>query len=154
MVVSDMGHIPNRGIMGAGALLKGLHVATSGMVAQNQRTLAITQNISNAQSRSSQPGEMPYQRKIPVFETYYDSDKDINMVRVSRVHVDTSPPKRIYNPGDPGADEQGFVLETNVQPVSEIADMRDAARSHEAATKSFEKILQMLQSIIGVLKNA
>ncbi|MDP2194028.1 MAG: flagellar basal body rod C-terminal domain-containing protein [Alphaproteobacteria bacterium] len=154
MTISDMGRMPNRGIMGAGALLKGLYVATSGMVAQNQRTLAITQNIGNAQSRSTKPGEMPYQRKIPIFETYYDPAKDVNMVRVSKIHVDKSPPKRIYSPSDPGADEQGFVLETNVQPVSEIADMRDAARSHEAATKSFEKILQMLQSIIGVLKNA
>ncbi|HCU07101.1 MAG TPA: flagellar basal body rod protein FlgC [Holosporales bacterium] len=135
-------------------LLKGLYVATSAMIAQNLRTLAITQNIGNAESRATKPGEQPYKRKIVIFQDYYDSSKEVNLVRVKRIAYDTSPARRVYSPGDPGADKDGFVLESNVQAVAEMADMRDASRSHEAATKAFEKIIQMLQSTIGILKNA
>lgn len=143
-----------KGVHTNGSLLKGLYVATSGMIAQNQRTLAITQNIGNAQSRSNKPGGQPYRRKIVIFQDFYDSSKAVNLVKVKRIAYDTTPPKKVYSPGDPGADKDGFVLESNVQAVGEMADMRDASRSHEAATKAFEKILQMLQSTIGVLKNA
>ena len=144
----------SKGVQTNGSLLKGLYVATSGMIAQNQRTLAITQNIGNAQSRSNKPGGQPYRRKIVIFQDFYASSKEVNLVKVKRIAYDTTPPKKVYSPGDPGADKDGFVLESNVQAVGEMADMRDASRSHEAATKAFEKILQMLQSTIGVLKNA
>ena len=145
---------PIKGATMNGSLLKGLYVATSGMVAQNQRTLAITQNIGNAQTRADKPGGQPYKRKIVIFKNHYDAAKDVSLVKVDRIAYDNSPYKKVYSPGDPGADKDGFVLESNVQAIGEMADMRDASRSHEAATKAFEKIIQMLQSTIGVLKNA
>ncbi|CAO4841692.1 MAG: Flagellar basal-body rod protein FlgC [Holosporales bacterium] len=141
-----------RKIINDGSLIKGLHVATSGMIAQSKRLLVITQNIANAASRSDTPGGAPYARKLVRFQSYIDKKTGANLVRVKNIKTDKTPFRKIYSPGDPGADETGHVLESNVQPLIEMADMREAGRSHEAVTKAFEKILQMLQNTIGFLK--
>lgn len=135
----------------AGSLIKGLHVATSGMVVQNKRLLVLSQNIANASSRASEKGMFPYQRKLIQLETFKDKD-GAELVRVKKIRQDKSPFKKVHSPYDPAADETGHVLESNVQPLIEISDMRDAGRSHEAATKAFEKILHMIQNMLGLLK--
>lgn len=135
-----------------GSLIKGLHVATSGMIAQNKRLLILSQNIANASSRSDADGSDPYRRKMISLESYFDKHTGAEMVRTKRVVQDKSPFREVHSPYDPAADENGNVRESNVQPLIEITDMRDAGRSHEAATKAFEKILQMLQNTIGLLK--
>lgn len=134
-----------------GFLTKGLHVATSGMIAQNKRLLVVTQNIANAASRASEESGMPFRRKVVQLESFRDKD-GVELVRVKNVKQDKSPFKKVHSPFDPAADETGHVLESNVQPLIEISDMRDAGRSHEAATKAFEKILQMIQNTLNLLK--
>ncbi len=74
-----------------------------------------------------------------VFQNYYDAKQGVKLVKVKRITYDTTPPKKVYAPGDPGADKDGYVLESNVQAVGEMADLRDASRSHEASTKAFEE---------------
>lgn len=134
-----------------GSLVKGLHVATSGMIAQNKKLLAISQNIANAGSRSS-TNSLPYARKTLKFTSYMDKKLGAELVKVERVKTDKTAFRRVYSPNDPMADKDGYVLETNVNPILEMSDMRDAGRSHEASTKAYEKILQMLQNMIGLLK--
>lgn len=136
------------------SLSDGLHVATSGMIAQNKRLLIIAQNIANAGSRGEGPGGKPYARKLISFQSMLDPKTGARLVRIKNVKQDKTPFRKMYNPGDPSADESGYVLESNVQPLIEMADMRDAGRSHEASTKAFEKILQMLQNILGLLKSS
>jgi flagellar basal-body rod protein FlgC len=134
-----------------GSLIKGLHVATSGMVAQNKRLLMISQNIANAGSRVAITGN-PYARKTLKFMSYMDKKIGAEMVKATKVNQDKAAFKKVYSPHDPAADKDGYVLESNVNPILEMSDMRDAGRSHEASTKAFEKILQMLQNMLGLLK--
>ena len=136
-----------------GSLIKGLHVATSGMIAQNKRLLLISQNIANASSRGEGPNAEPYRRKIAQFQSLYDKKTGAQLVKVKQVKLDKTPYRKIYSPGDPSADEKGYVYESNVQPLIEVADMREAGRSHEANTKAFEKILQTIQNYLGLLKS-
>lgn len=136
-----------------GSLLKGLRVATAGMIAENYRTLVTAQNLGNASTKADTPGGMPYRRKVVVLKNELDKKNGIELVRVKKVQFDKTPFKKVFSPGEPGADAAGYVLEPNVQPILEMADMREAARSHEASTKAFEKILQMLQNTIGLMKN-
>ena len=134
-----------------GSLIKGLHVATSGMVVQNKRLLVLAQNIANASSRSPEKGVDPYRRQLIQLGTFKDQH-GAELVRVKKIKGDKTPFRKVHSPFDPAADETGHVYETNVKPVIEISDMRDASRSHEAATKAFEKILQMIQNTLSLLK--
>jgi len=53
-------------------------------------------------------------------------------VRVAAIAEDTSPPQRVYNPGHPDADADGYVLMPNVNVVTEMVDMITATRAYEA----------------------
>lgn len=134
------------------ALLKGLHVATAGMLVQNKRVITIAQNIANAGSRADAQGNQPYRRKTITFKDQLDKETGINLVKVKAIKADKSPFNKVYDPLDPAADDDGYVAETNVKPMVELSDMREAGRSHEANVKVFEKILQMLQNTISILK--
>ncbi|CAO5680533.1 MAG: Flagellar basal-body rod protein FlgC [Holosporales bacterium] len=135
----------------SGSLIKGLHVATSGMIAQNKKLLAITQNIANAGSRSDVNG-MPYARKTVKFTSYFDKKLGAELIKVEKIKADKNSFRRVHSPNDPLADKDGYVLESNVNTIVEMSDMREAGRSHKAATKAYEKILQMLQNMLGLLK--
>jgi flagellar basal-body rod protein FlgC len=133
------------------SLINGLRIATSGMIAQNKRLAVITQNIANAGSKSATTG-MPYGKKSADLVSYIDKKSGVEMVKIKKVGINNQSYKRVYNPSDPLADKDGYILESNVNTILEMSDMRDASRSHEAATKAFEKILQMLHNMIGLLK--
>jgi len=45
---------------------------------------------------------------------------------------DRSPFKRVYDPGHPDADEEGYVLMPNVDVITEMVNMISATRAYEA----------------------
>src|SRR5690606_39930343 len=53
-------------------------------------------------------------------------------VRVIAVVEDTDPPRLVYDPGHPDADEDGYVAMPNVNVVTEMVDMIGASRAYEA----------------------
>lgn len=134
-------------------LARALYVATSGMVVQNKRMLIISENLANAGVKSPAPGVMPYRRRIPSFKTIYDRKTKSELVTMSKIHHDKSPFPKTFSPDDPVADKDGFVYESNVKSIMEMADMREASRSHEGNLKAYERILAMLQNTINLLKN-
>jgi flagellar basal-body rod protein FlgC len=134
------------------SLLNGLYVSAAGMQVQNKRVLVISQNMANASSKSDENGNPPYRRKVVTFKEVYDKNKDVNLVQVKSIKEDKSPFNKNYDPNDPAADADGYVYETNVKTMVETMDMSETLRSHEANVKVFEKILQMMQNLISVLK--
>lgn len=138
---------------GISALNRALHVATSGMITQNKRMLIISENLANAGVRNPAPGVDPYRRRIPVFKLAFDKRTMTNCVQISKPIYDKTPFLKIHAPEDPVADKNGFVYESNVKSILEMADMREASRSHEGNLKAYERILGMLQNTVNLLKN-
>jgi flagellar basal-body rod protein FlgC len=134
-------------------LTKGLYIATSGMQAQNKRVLLISQNLANASTRPSSPDQLPYKRKVIAFKTYFDKKTQTELVKVKTIKHDKTPLNKVYSPHDPAADKEGFVLESNVKPMIEMVDLQEAMHSHEANVKAFEKLMNMIQNTIGLLKS-
>ena len=134
-------------------LARALYVSTSGMVVQNKRMLIITENLANAGVRNPAPGVAPYRRRIPSFKVVFDKKTKSELVTMSKIHHDKSPFPKVFSPDDPVADKDGFVYESNVKSILEMADMREASRSHEGNLKAYERILAMLQNTINLLKN-
>lgn len=139
-------------MMGLSTLQKVLHVALSSMQAQSQRLLVVAQNLANAGTRASTPGAMPYQRKTVAFGTELDRKKGVEVVKVKKIGRDHTPFPTTYSPGDPGADENGYVLETNVKSSVEMTDAMEAKRGYEASLKAYEKALSMQQDAISLLR--
>jgi flagellar basal-body rod protein FlgC len=107
-------------------------IANSALGAQSQRITLIAQNLANVDSIDSPDGG-PYQRRIPVFQSAQVGEGgDAVGVKVAQVVTDNAPPREIFDPSSPFADESGLVKEPSVNPVYEMVDMMQAARSYQA----------------------
>lgn len=136
---------------GISALTKSLHISTAAIIAQNQRVLVLSQNIANAEIKAA-PGHDVYKRQLVSFHNVYDRKIKAPLLRVKKIiHVNDEPIKN-YSPGDPMADKDGFTRQPNIKPINEMADVREASRSHESNLRAFERILMMLQNTVGLLK--
>ena len=62
-----------------------MEIAAAGLRAQSARMRIIAENVANASSTGSAPGEAPYRRQLPVFEAELDRAMGIERVRMARV---------------------------------------------------------------------
>ena len=86
------------------------------------------------------------------FHNVFDRRVNAPLLRVKKIiHVHDEPVKN-YSPGDPMADKEGFTRQPNIKPINEMADVREASRSHESNLRAFERILMMLQNTVSLLK--
>lgn len=134
-------------------LSRSLKVSSSGMNVHNKRLLVVAQNIANAGTKATEPGGPAYQRKLIRFVNRYDRHIGTDLVQIQSITRDHTPFKMVYAPEDPGANAEGFVAESNVKPMIELADMREASLSHEANLKAYEKALSIWQETINLLKS-
>jgi flagellar basal-body rod protein FlgC len=129
-----------------------LRISAAGMRTQGTRLRVIAENIANADSLPSQPGDLPYRRRVVTFRNALDRATGLDLVGVKRVENDPTPLPRRYEPGHPAADDAGYVLESNVNAPIEMTDMREAERSYEANLNVIRAIKGMLQDTIEVLR--
>lgn len=130
-----------------------LQISASGMLAQGERLKVVSENVANASSTAMSPGEDPYRRKTITFEELVDRETGVSAVKVASVDRDRDTDFSLrYEPSHPAADAQGFVKVSNVSPIMEMANMREAARSYEANLNMFEAARKMRSQMIDMLK--
>jgi flagellar basal-body rod protein FlgC len=125
-----------------------LDAGASALTAQRLRMDTISQNIANANTTRTEDGT-PYRRRIVIFEEssqgrpfseYLTSSSRskylANGVKVSRIVEDSTPFRRVYDPGHPDADADGYVEMPNVDVVTEMVNMISATRAYEANVTS------------------
>jgi len=132
-------------------LIKSMMISAAGMRAQNTRMRIIAENLANAGSVASRPGEDPYRRKVVTFKNQLDRELGVPLVKVDRIRSDRSEFGKRFDPGNPVADAQGYVKLPNVRPLIESMDMRQAQRSYEANLNAIEASKQMLLRTIDLL---
>lgn len=118
-------------------------ISASGLAAERLRLDLISNNIANVNTtgRPNDPANPPYRRKIPVFVQVLEKVQAGGNsrpsfrgagVRVARVLEDSRPPRLVYDPSHPHADERGFVAYPDINIVKEMVDVITATRSYEA----------------------
>ncbi len=133
-------------------VLQTLRISAAGMKTQGTRLRVIAENIANADSLATSPGELPYRRKTAVFKNVLDRETGLDTVHVHKIQKDPTPFQRKYDPGHPAADADGYVLSTNVNALIEMTDMREAQRSYEANLNVIKASKAMLNETIEVLR--
>ncbi len=126
-------------------LVKAMSSAASGMGAQSMRLRLIGENLAN----SDTPG---FHRKRVSFEQALDRATGAETVRPGRVNLDQSPMRESYEPGHPLADARGIVTYSNVDPLIEIADAREAHRSYEANLSLFDQARRMYGAMLDLIR--
>lgn len=128
-------------------------IASSGLQAQSNRLRVISENVANAESTGNTPGADPYARKTITFESELDRASGASLMRTKSIGVDNSPFRLERNPGHPAADENGYVKLPNVDPLIEMADMREANRSYQANLQAYKQTRELFSITIDLLKS-
>lgn len=129
-----------------------IDVSASGLHAQSLRMRVIAENLANTDSVSNEAGGDPYRRRVATFKTEVDRATGATKVTVKSIEGDKSDFQRVYQPGNPAADGQGYVLRPNVNGLIESADMKAAQRSYEANLNAIEAARGMTMRTIDLLK--
>tara|TARA_Y100000746_G_C15263209_1_gene350568 strand:+ start:35 stop:454 length:420 start_codon:yes stop_codon:yes gene_type:complete len=132
-------------------LFKSIMVSASGLRAQSERMRVIAENLANADSLPQNPNAEPYRRKTVDFRSILDRQVGVDLVKIRKVGVDKSAFEKRYDPGHPGADNDGYVLQPNVNSLIEAMDMREAQRSYEANISAMETARAMLMRTISII---
>ena len=127
-------------------------IAAHGMKAQATRLRVIAENIANANSTSEVPGGEPYRRKLITFRNTLDRELEANTVVVKRIYDDQTSLGVKYDPAHPAADDDGYVLTPNVNPLIEMMDMREAQRSYEANMNIISTSREMVAKTLELLR--
>lgn len=129
-----------------------MEVSASAMTAQSARLRVVAENMANARSTSDVPGGDPYTRKTVTFSQELDRASGISRVVVRDVGFDSSPYRVEYDPGNPGADDKGYVKLPNLSLLMEMADMREATHAYEAALQMVSQVRALGTMTIDLLK--
>ena len=131
------------------SLFNVFNVAGSAMSAQGQRLNAVASNIANVDSTTSADGQ-PYRAKQVVFAEDQVAGTVASGVKVEAVVEDKSPPKKVYDPKHPMADEQGYVSMPNVNVVEEMVNMISATRSYQTNVETMTAAKTMLLKTLTI----
>ena len=127
-------------------------VSASGLRAQSVRMRIIAENLANKDSVADAAGAEPYRRKTVSFRSAVDRELGASVVEPNRIGVDRSAFGRLYQPGSPAADKDGYVLTSNVNSLVEMTDMVEAQRSYEANLSSIEAAKSLTMRTIDLLR--
>ncbi|HXQ51245.1 MAG TPA: flagellar basal body rod protein FlgC [Stellaceae bacterium] len=128
-----------------------LDIAFSGMTAESARLKVIAENLANADSTGKTAGSEPYRRQVVTFTDVFDRAINAKRVKVGGVVPAAGAFGKRYEPGHPAADADGYVLTPNVNPVTELMDMREAQRSYEANLNVIDAVKAMVSRTIDLL---
>lgn len=123
-------------------------IAISGLRAQSKRMNVIAGNIANANTSRTEGGE-PYRRQEVVLRTKRGDDG----VTVGDVLPDLQTEfKRVYMPGHPDADEQGWVQMPNIELPREMVDLVLASRAYQANAAVLKRYQDVMEATLELLK--
>lgn len=148
-------------------LFDAIDASGSGLSAERLRMDVTSENLANAQTTKGADGQ-PYRRKEVVLQQAGSSGtsfssvlasmqgaggaKSVNGVRVSGIVEDSSALKRLYDPGHPDADKEGYVTMPNVNTVTEMTDLISSSRAYEANVTAMQTAKTMFAKTLDLLR--
>ena len=138
-------------------LNRAMDISISGIEAQRVTLELIASNLANINTTRTIYGG-PYRRRVPIIaEKQLSFAEELSKaegklvgggVEVLDVVQDASPFQKVYKPGHPDADAQGFVSLPNVDLSTEMVDMMYTQRLHEANITAFNASKKMMQDTL------
>ena len=142
-------------------LFSAIDISASGLTAQRTKLNVIASNIANIDTTRTpeggpykrqqvvmRPGQKaqfmsilenqfmklkrPHNKHIDNEEMFLIGENYAKSVEVEGIMEDPNPPRLVYDPTHPDADENGFVAYPNINIVTEMVNMIAASRAYEA----------------------
>lgn len=133
-------------------LQSAMRATSSALEAQSARIRIISENVANAQTTGEAPGADPYRRKTISFGEEMARAEGVTTVAIRTVGRDVSAFRSVHDPGHPAADARGYVKLPNVDPILELADLREANRSYQANLQVVRQTRELVTLTVDLLK--
>lgn len=110
--------------------------AASAMNAQSIRLNLVASNIANANTVSGSKEEA-FKALNPVFKQVLQEVNSKRYLGVSVTGIEQSNAENLamYQPENPLADENGYIYQSNVNPMDEMANMISASRNYQTSVE-------------------
>jgi flagellar basal-body rod protein FlgC len=143
--------------------LSALNISASGLSVQRTRVNVAASNLANAESTRGPDGQ-PYHRHDPVlravnFEAALaqasgapGSATAAQGVEVAQIVEDQTAGRKVFLPGHPDADPDGFVTFPNVNPVHETVNLMSAQRGYDANATAVDTLKTMAQRALDIAR--
>ncbi|WP_396581041.1 flagellar basal body rod protein FlgC [Guyparkeria halopsychrophila] len=117
------------------------NISSSAMAAQSTRLNTTASNLANANVDASSPEEA-YKARQPVFQTVLEANggRGVKVVGITESQAQPAPK---HDPGNPLADENGYVYSSNVNPVEEMVNMLSASRTYQTNVQVMDTTKQL-----------
>jgi flagellar basal-body rod protein FlgC len=147
-------------------LFDAIDIAGTGLAAERLRMDVTAGNLANAQTTQGANGQ-PFRRREVVLQEASSSSFGSMLsgaiagtsgtqapggVQVAGIVEDQTPPRRVYDPGHPDADAQGYVSMPNVNPVTEMVDLISSSRAYEANVTAMQSAKTLFSKTLELLK--
>jgi flagellar basal-body rod protein FlgC len=140
--------------------LDGLQISSSGLSAERVRMNVISSNLANANTTRTPEGG-PYKRKDVAFSARdtglsFDHlmrlafDPNMKEVHVDAIVEDKKPPRMVYNPSHPDADDKGYVALPNISVMEEMVNMITSNRGFESNIQAMQTTKSMAVQAIDI----
>ncbi len=155
-----------------------IDISASGLKAQRIRMNSIASNVANVNTTRTEEGG-PYKRQIAVLSSQRGKEIFGNYLTEAKlklettdcchllpkkglyeertlvgadadVQLDRSPPKMVFDPTHPDADETGYVAMPNINIVTEMVNMISASRSYEANVTAINAVKSMARRAMDI----
>lgn len=135
-----------------------LKISGSALKAHSIRLNTISSNLANIETTSTPEGG-PYKKKSVYFQSKPLSFKDqlqgemnnaAQGVEVTKIIEDKSPPRKVYDPSHPDAQEDGYVEMPNISVLEEMVDMMSTTRSYQANVTSIKSAKRMAMKALEI----
>jgi flagellar basal-body rod protein FlgC len=132
-------------------------IAGTALNAQLVRMNATASNLANAGTVAGTEQEA-FRAKRLVFKALVDKESTnagapyIGGVKVDKIVDDPTPTRKMYMPGNPLADADGYVFGSNVSEVTEMVDMMAAARAYQNNVEVVNTARELMMRTLEVIK--
>jgi flagellar basal-body rod protein FlgC len=132
-------------------------IAGTALNAQLVRMNATASNLANAGTVAGTEQEA-FRAKRLVFKALVDKESThagapyVGGVKVDRIVDDPTPTRKVYMPGNPLADADGYVFGSNVSEVTEMVDMMAAARAYQNNVEVVNTARELMMRTLEVIK--
>ena len=161
-------------------VLQAIDLSSRGLTVQRRRMNVVAENIANAETtqtteggpyrrkrvivkETKEPGtfdsylkkaQTPLARTNPAHRTGMQVDirqRDLmSSVDAKEVQDPESSVKLVYDPGNPEADENGYVKMPDVEIITEMVDMMASSRAYEANTAAIQSSKAMVKNTLDI----
>ena len=135
-------------------MFNSLDISASALFAQRQRLNVIAGNIANVNTTRDADGEIrPFQRRFVTFAaSRRHSDAQGGIGVDFQVEKDLlQEPRRVYQPGHPDADAEGFVNYPDIDLTQEFVNALEASRSYEANIATMEMTKEIAAATLRII---